>query len=187
MPATKLILITGAPATGKTTIAKALAQRTGLPLISKDDIKELLFDTIGWSDRAWSRKLGVATYGIMYYILAAHLNARKSLILESDFRPAFDVPKLRELKAQFQFESLTIHCTTEATVLLERFKERLTSGQRHPGHVDEENYGQFTTETLAKDFGPLEISGEAYEVDTTDFAQVDLEQLGQKVAHFLAT
>lgn len=186
MSATKLILVTGAPATGKTTIAKELAQRFGLPLFCKDDLKEILFDSLGWSDRAWSRKAGAATYSSMYYILTAQLKARKSLILESDFRPAFDVPKLRTLKEQFQFDSLTIHCTTEARVLLQRFKERFTSGKRHPGHVDQGNYERFTPEGLEKDFGPLEIGGEAYAIDTTDFADVDFEKLWQKVEKFLA-
>lgn len=185
MSTAKLILVTGAPATGKTTIAKAIAERVDLPFLCKDDIKELLFDTIGWSDRAWSRKLGVATYRIMYYMLERQLEAHKSLIMESDFRPAFDEPKLRALKEQFQFGSLIIHCTAEASVLLERFKERLTSGKRHPGHNDQENYKLFMPETLKNDFGTLAIGGESYELDTTNFSTIDLENLWPRVETFL--
>lgn len=39
-------MVSGAPAAGKSTLARALAPRLGLPLISQDDIKETLFDAL---------------------------------------------------------------------------------------------------------------------------------------------
>ncbi len=183
--ASKIILVTGAPATGKTTIAKELGQRYSLPVIHKDDIKESLFDSISWSDREWSRKLGVATYVIMYYMLEAQLKAQKSFVMESDFRPNFDVPKLLALKEKYNFESLVIHCSTEPTVLLERFKTRLTSGNRHPGHNDHDNLGMFEPEALKKDFGPLDIGGVQFEIDTTNFESINYDALWKQVDQFL--
>ncbi len=50
-----LIVVAGAPATGKTVIARRVAKALQLPLVCKDDLKELLFDDLGWSDQAWSR------------------------------------------------------------------------------------------------------------------------------------
>jgi broad-specificity NMP kinase len=49
MPAPVLILITGAPCTGKTTIAQHLAGKFQLPVVHKDDIKERLFDRLDYS------------------------------------------------------------------------------------------------------------------------------------------
>lgn len=46
-----LIIITGLPGTGKTTLGRKLAEEFRLPFISKDDIKEFLFDNLGWKDR----------------------------------------------------------------------------------------------------------------------------------------
>ena len=46
------ILVTGIPATGKSTMAKAMSERMKLPVISKDTIKELLFDNVGFQSRA---------------------------------------------------------------------------------------------------------------------------------------
>jgi dephospho-CoA kinase len=45
---TTVILITGHPATGKTTLAHYLAQELGLPLLWRDGLKEKLADTLGW-------------------------------------------------------------------------------------------------------------------------------------------
>jgi adenylylsulfate kinase-like enzyme len=39
-----LIIVTGHPATGKTTLSRALASGLRLPLLSKDTFKELMFD-----------------------------------------------------------------------------------------------------------------------------------------------
>lgn len=186
MPSTKLILVTGAPATGKTTLAKRIAERFALPLICKDDIKEILFDTVGWSDRAWSRKLGIATYGVMYYVLKSQLLAGRSLVMESDFRPEFDEPKLLQLKKEFSFHLFSLHCHADTQVVLARFQERVNGQQRHPGHVDTENYKIFTAEMLAKDFPNFTIGEDAYELNTTDFAAIDYEGLWKRITAFLA-
>jgi cytidylate kinase len=52
-----LIIIAGMPATGKSTIAKKIAGKLGLPILEKDDIKEELFDTVGYKDLAEKRML----------------------------------------------------------------------------------------------------------------------------------
>ena len=62
MAATPLIIVTGPPASGKTGLARRFAADLRLPLICRDDFKEKLFDTLGWSDRAWSKRLGLLTW-----------------------------------------------------------------------------------------------------------------------------
>ena len=61
MAAPLVVVVTGPPAAGKTTVARELACRLRLPLIAKDTIKEALFDGLGTGDLAWSRRLGEAT------------------------------------------------------------------------------------------------------------------------------
>lgn len=61
------ILVTGIPATGKSTMAETLSERLKLPVISKDTIKELLFDNVGFQSREQKVRLGIASMEIMYY------------------------------------------------------------------------------------------------------------------------
>jgi len=74
-----LFIVSGPPSSGKTTLAKAVATKFNLPLITKDSLKEILFDTIGWQDRAWSRRLGSASFSLLHYILDAFVQFAKYL------------------------------------------------------------------------------------------------------------
>ena len=61
------ILITGIPASGKSTLASVLSDRLHIPMLSKDSIKELLFDDIGFHSRAEKVALGAAAQNVLYY------------------------------------------------------------------------------------------------------------------------
>lgn len=79
------ILVTGIPAAGKSTMAGVLAERLGLPVISKDAIKEILFDHVGFRSRAEKDSLGIASMQIMYYVAGQLMKAGQPFILENNF------------------------------------------------------------------------------------------------------
>src|SRR6185437_1283503 len=58
----KLVYVSGAPGSGKTSLAVPLAAALGYALLTKDRIKETMHDAFGAPepDRAWSRRLGGA-------------------------------------------------------------------------------------------------------------------------------
>ena len=58
----EIILVSGSPGSGKSTLARQLSAVTGLSLISKDVIKESLWDALQPppGDLSWSRQLGGA-------------------------------------------------------------------------------------------------------------------------------
>lgn len=55
-----LIVVSGAPGTGKSTVAAALAAGFGWPLLSLDPVKEALADVLGAGDQDWSNRVGDA-------------------------------------------------------------------------------------------------------------------------------
>lgn len=168
-----IIIVTGPPGTGKTTLGRRVADEFHLPFINKDGIKELLFDTLGWSDREWSKRLGMATYAILYHILEAELKAGASLVVESNFHPTYDNEKFATLHERYDFNMVQVLCFADGDVLYERFKERSESGERHPGHVDEMNLEEFEEILRRGRHDPLDIGGEIYEIDMTDFDAID--------------
>jgi hypothetical protein len=86
-----VVLVSGMPGAGKSTLAGPLAAALRLPLLSKDLIKETMHDGLNGAGRdpgtpadlAWSRGLG-ATAMELLWALAAQAPA---VMLEANFRP----------------------------------------------------------------------------------------------------
>ena len=164
-----LLLVHGLPASGKTTMAKWLAKQLGWPAIYKDEVKEILFDTLGYSDRAWSRVLGVATIEVLYYVVEMQLAAGVSCLAECNFKPALAAPRFNAMLAQADARCIQVVCRVDGLVRLQRFQARA----RHPGHADLEVTDAMVAEWQAESLAPLDVPGPLIEVDTTDLARVD--------------
>jgi predicted kinase len=171
------ILISGLPGTGKSHLATMLAEKLSVPYVSKDGFKELLFDTLGWNDREWSRKLGNASMRMLDYVLLSHIRVGSLLIIEGNFKPEFENKRFSELAANYDITFLQVNCWAEGPVLLERFKQRAESEERHPGHADAYNIEEFRSMLLRGKAETLDIPGHVIELETTDFSKVDYETL----------
>lgn len=145
--------------------------------MTKDAIKEILFDKLGWQDRERSRELSVASYELLYYFMEVELQAGRSFIVESTFQPERDNPRLEALRRQYDFVPFQIQCVADGPTLYRRFVERAATGVRHPGHVDGLNFEEFKPVLLRGRYDPLDLNGSLIEVDTTDFTRVDYEAL----------
>ena len=171
MAAPLLVVVTGPPAAGKTTIARGLAAGLHLPLVAKDTIKEALFDGLGTGDLAWSQRLGEATYLAMLGVAEESVAAGASLVLEANFIRGGEA-RLAAVPARF----VQVHCTAPLDVLLERYGSR----ERHPGHVDAERIAALEEAVETGRHEPLDLPGETIRVDTTE--PVDIVALGNRVA-----
>lgn len=172
-----LIVVTGAPGAGKTTLARRIAGEFALPCFSKDSVKEVMLDHLGWSDAAWSRRVGVASLALLFTIAEAELASGRSLILESNFRPAFDTARFRALRQRVAYRPFQIVCDAAPDVLIERFRRRWEAGERHPGFVENEQIETFAATHLTGAYHPLSIGGEVHMLDTSDVDHLDLALL----------
>jgi predicted kinase len=168
-----LIIVLGMPATGKTHLARKVAAHFSLPLVSKDDIKEIIFDGLGWHDREWSKRAGKTTFALMDYVIEGQLKAGHSIIIESPYDPVFQNEKLQRWQHLYHFNVIRILCYADGAVLLDRFIQRSNSPARHPGHVDADNVEEFREALLKGKAHLLDINGAVIEADTTDFTRVD--------------
>lgn len=179
MPEPLLLLVSGPPGAGKTTLGAKIAQELGLPFFNKDGIKELLFDTLGWKDREWSRQLGIASARLLFHVVERQLAAGQSLVAESAFHTAFDAPSLKRLQERYRFQTLEVHCTAQTDVLLARFVGRAGSAERHPGHGEQAQAEELRANLESGVYALLSVPGAALIVNTTDFASVDDQRLMQ--------
>jgi predicted kinase len=156
----RLVYVSGAPGSGKTSLAIPLAAELGYALLTKDRIKETLHDGLGAppSDLAWSRRLGAAAMELLW-ALAADAPA---VVIEANFRPysEYEREKLSGLAAQ----PVEVHCACPPEVAVERYNARVT----HPVHV----VTTLSLEAMAEYDRPVGI-GALVTVDTTVMVDVN--------------
>jgi predicted kinase len=133
-----LIVVNGLSGTGKTGLAKRLAADLGLPCIGNDQLKEVLFDTVGWSDLEWSKQLQTASSSLLWSVTESVLEAGHSIMIENAFDHEIDAPRLRDVQQKLRPRVAEIHCYADREVLVKRVKERMERGDRHPGHGEQD-------------------------------------------------
>lgn len=168
-----LVLIGGAPASGKTTLAEEVAQALGLPLFRKDGFKEALADALGEAGTSVadeevevSRRLGLAAVRLLYKVAGDVLDAGQSCVLESNFHRGLSEADLRPLLERA--DGRLIHCEAAREVILARYQERDRAGERHPIHLDADRIEDITSALDAGDFAPLDLPVPTLRVNTTD-------------------
>ena len=141
--------------------------------MTKDTIKELLCDTLGCEDVEESRRLGYASVRLLLQFAEAQLAARRSCLLECNFRARWNSEHFLALKERYPYQPVQVLCRADLAVLAERIRRRTETGERHVGHFDTAR--EVDVGMLRDQCEPLAIGGRVIEVDTTDFDAVDYE------------
>ena len=162
-----VVAVNGPPAAGKTTIARVLARELGLPLLSKDDLKEVLYDSLGTGDRAWSRRLGSATFELLFLLTERVLEAGGSPVVEANLDAEPACARFDALRHRHAFRLVELHLRAGEDVLRARFAERAASGDRHPGHLDDVVAAELDSGVHDGRWQPLPCADELVFVDVT--------------------
>ena len=133
------IVLIGMPGSGKSTIAVRISESLGIPMLSKDSIKEVLFDDLGFHSRAEKVQLGTAAMHILYYAAAQLMKVGKPFILENNFEDA-SIPGIMALLETHHYTAVTVRLTGDPEVICRRFAARDLSDTRHRGHVVNDCY-----------------------------------------------
>lgn len=175
------VIVTGLPASGKTTVAREISNRLGFELLDKDDFLEDLYEREGVTSWDHRKRLSRQSDGV-FQEAAKRLG---SAVLVSHWRPPGRVATSGTpsdwLAAQYN-PLVEVCCLCPAEEALRRFLSRT----RHPGHFDkhrnpkelEERFGAWT-----RSF-PLRF-GQLVEVRTD--AEVNFEDLTGQVRKALSS
>jgi len=154
-----LVVVSGAPASGKTGVAERLAESLGIPFLVKDTFKEVMYEAIG-SDEALEPAIERAGLEILFRVAEAQLAAGVSVVAESNFDARTDTAPFLALCRDKDVALVQVHCHRDEDALLQRFAERAASGDRHPGHGDEpEDVGEVRADLRAGRWEPLDLPG----------------------------
>jgi predicted kinase len=163
----RLIVVSGAPASGKTTLARRLAGELGLALLTKDLIKETLFDTLGVPSAERSVELSAASFAVLASVGRELLAAGVSVILEANYQRGRSERDLGPLVAGAK--AVLVHCETTRDEIVRRYTARISGAtDRHPGHGDAGGLPVVLERIDAGVYEPLDLAIPVIRVDTTD-------------------
>lgn len=174
----RIIVVSGPPASGKTTIARPLAAALDCTLLTKDDIKESLFTSMDGqpADIDLSHRLSLAAMDLLW-VLAPNI---PSVLLEANFRTQH--PRERE-----QIASLLTHCDgnmveVHCRLPLEEASRRFAARARTPGHHPAHALKEMSVHQLQEYASPFAMCP-VIEVDTRQ--PLDMAILAQQVRTML--
>ena len=170
-----VVVVNGLPGVGKTSLAGRIAQGLGWPLLTKDMIKESLFDSIGWGDRPWSRKLSVASMDLLFLWLQREALAGRDVVIEGNFDAVRDTDRFLRAMHHTPTRWVQVLVVCDGDVLLARHRARGLSGKRHPGHHEGALLSELQPVLMQGSIAPLLLPGACITVDTTDFQAVQPE------------
>ncbi len=180
-----VVVITGIPCTGKTTLARRIAAEFSFPLVTKDGIKEVLFDNLGWKDRHRSRKFSLTSFELILHVMDLLLQADLSHIVEGNFTAEAYTDKLLVLQRHHPFKTFQIQCVADDHVIRQRLEERAMLGRRHPGHLDRILLTELDPRNSGERKTSLDIGGVLMKVDTTDPAATDSRAVVSAIRMFM--
>ncbi len=164
----RLLLLHGPPCAGKSHLADFIRRHFPMPIMSKDIFKEVLYDTLGWSDRAWSRQLSQAAMALLYAYARSLLSQGQSCMLEANFISHVAHAELTRLTAVCPCTIAQIFVCAEPEVLAQRFRDRAQSEHRHPGHLDQILQHEYASDSIpATQLEPIPVPGALLHLDTT--------------------
>ena len=175
-----LIIFSGLPATGKTTLSRKISEEFKIPLVSGDAIKETIWNTLGYDfDFEFNDKIGRAAFELLFYFAEASLSKGKSLVIEGHFSPERNNQRFNDLGKRFNTNLLQVYCDCETETLRKRFKKRMQNDDYHDGHRNTiKLYGEDRIlNSLGNKNKKLEIDGATYALDTTNPKKIDYEKL----------
>lgn len=173
-----IIVITGLPASGKTTLANLLGKELGFLVIDKDDFLETLLGSVQEFDAEFRNKC--SRMADKQFEKAAR--AAGDVILVSHWQGPDEHRESGTPSAWLrEFDDvIEIACQCPVTTAVQRFVGR----SRHPGHGDNRSDRSVLLRWFEEDNlrGPLDL-GPVIQVNTE--GTVDIKKLGHKVRQYV--
>lgn len=124
-----LIILTGAPASGKSSFAISLSNILNIPWVSKDAYKVKLFEQHGFNSHAEKKKLSIRGEEMLINRIEQAVSRNENLIIDNNFKN-FD--SIRDVLTRYDTECKIIcfYLCANSAILAKRYNERILFGKR---------------------------------------------------------
>jgi predicted kinase len=173
-----LVLVCGAPGSGKTTLAHEIARNVPCPAICRDEIKEGIVHADGVGKPAWGGPVSKRTFEAFFGVVRYLLEHGVSVVAEAAFKKQLWEPDVRPLVALA--DARILRCVIDRDLARERISRRLGVNERRDlAHPDEELLHALDAGALSfDDFDRLTLDEvPTLDVDTSDGYRPRLEEI----------
>lgn len=175
----RLIIIGGAPASGKTTLATALADQLGAPVLSSDQVRKesarIGPDTPAaapFEQGIYTAQMTDRTYALLESRASVLLGLGESVIVDASFTQGVRREPFRLLAATARTDLVELRCVVAPPIARGRWRRRAAHPDRYT------DAGEHIAERLAAAAEPWP---QAHEIDTGTSLEVALSALRQHV------
>lgn len=178
-----LIVVTGRPGAGKTTLSERLSREWYLPMVSRDRIKEGYVHTMGQRHDELPEGGNLEATNTFFATLEFMLDRGISCIAEAAFQHQLWSARLELLKDKADIHILI--CYVDAQLALDRFLERgLNDSARIRFHGDKGVH--MYKQGIMPEPGAYEephLDWPTYRVETTEGYHPSLDELKERILH----
>ena len=176
-----LIIITGDLASGKSTLAASLSEQLNVPYLTKDALKEIACDAIGYSSREENRRLSITATDSMIYFFHQSALVGNSLILEANFRTE-EIARIKDIADLYQYQVILLMLTGDINLLYQRFLDRLTN--RHIAHRSLNlDYSMERFTSYIEEIRNQDLIYPAYRIDMSDLDEEEVNSEALKIIY----
>ncbi|ADB35203.1 hypothetical protein Kfla_6200 [Kribbella flavida DSM 17836] len=169
-----LIVVSGPPGTGKTTLAHRIAAGVGCPAICRDEIKEGMAHATPGFVPGPADPLTMRTLATFFDVIGLLVGRGTSVVAEAAFQDRLWRPGLTPLMSRADVR--IVHCTVSAEVAYKRITLRAGSTASRAAHEDAQ-YDADRRRQVHESFDPIALQVPTLTVDTTGGYRPDLPEI----------
>lgn len=173
-----VVVVSGMPGSGKTTLGWDLSRRLHVPLVCRDDIKSgIHVSHADRDDEPWA--FASTAFEAFYATIDVLVDAGASLVAEAAFHTGFADTPIAALAGRARI--VHVHLITPQEVSLRRYRQRALDGLRHPAHDDLRFADEMESGRKPTDVYELTLPFSTIAVDGTDGWNPDLATIARFV------